>query len=227
MAVVTVGGLIDKASNLLFDVTNIKWPRSEWLYWLNVGQRAIVVLQPASTNEIEVIKLVAGARQSIPTHGWLLLDVIRNMGTNGTTPGRAIRVVSRHLLDTYNPSWNTDTAAAEVRNYVFDPQDQTAFFVYPPNTGTGYIEINYSYVPQDLTSEASLVTVPDAYESALLDYMLFRACSKATDVNQAAALAANYLGSFNAFMGAKMSAEQANDPNLGLNPGAPGTGGVS
>ena len=227
MASITVQSLIDKAATLLYDQTNIKWSRAEWLYWLNMGQRAIIVIHPASTNEIEVIKLVAGPRQSIPAHGWLLLDIIRNMGTTGTTSGRAIRIVPRIVLDSYNPNWYSDTATAEVRNYTFDVQNQREFYVYPPNTGTQYIEINYSYVPDDLTNEASVISVPDAYENALLDYMLFRACSKAADINAAAALAPAYLQSFNAYMGAKMSAEQANNPNLGLVPSPTTTGGVS
>lgn len=227
MATITAKSLIDKAALLLYDVTNIKWPRTEWLYWLNMGQRAIVILQPASTNVIEIIRLVSGPRQSIPTHGWMLLDIIRNMGTNGTTSGRAIRIVPRSVLDAYNPNWYFATATAEVRNYTFDPQNQREFYVYPPNTGTQYIEINYSYVPDDITSESSVVSVPDAYENALVDYMLFRACSKASDINQAAALAPAYLQSFNAFMGGKMSAEQANSPNLGLIPNVNATGGVS
>ena len=227
MAVVTVASLINKAATLLYDQTNIKWPRSEWLGWLNSGQRAIVVLQPSSTNEIEVIKLVAGTRQSIPAHGWLLLDVIRNMGTTGTTPGRAIRVVHRRMLDSYNPDWNTATASSVVRDYVFDSQNQREFYVYPPNTGTGYVELNYSMIPDDLTSEASTISVSDAYENPLLDYMLFRACSKASDINNGAALAAAYLQAFNAFLGGKLTAEQANNPNLGLQVDSASIGGVS
>lgn len=218
MATISAKNLIDKAAALLFDVTNIKWPRSEWLGWFNMAQRAIVVLHPNSNNTIAVVKLQAGSRQSIPVRGWLLLDILRNMGTTGTTPGRAIRIISRRLLDAFNPTWNSDTQNSVVRNYWFDMQDQTAFFVYPPNDGTGYIELNYSNVPTDVTDETTLMTIPDSYESAMLDYMLFRACSKATDVNQAAALAPSYLASFNAYMGSKLSSEQANNPNLGLMP---------
>jgi hypothetical protein len=218
VATITAKNLIDKAATLLFDVTNIKWSRAEWLGWFNTGQRAIVILHPNSNNTVAVVKLVAGARQSIPSHGWLLLDMLRNMGTTGTVPGRAIRIVSRKLLDAFNPNWNSDTASSVVRNYWFDMQDQTAFFVYPPNDGTGYIELNYSNVPTDATDETLVMTIPDSYEQALLDYMLFRACSKAVDVNQAAALAPSYLASFNAYMGSKLSSEQANNPNFGLMP---------
>lgn len=216
--IVSAKTIIDRVSRQLVDITNVVWSRSELLEWLSVGQRLVVMLQPNATGTIATIQLTAGTRQAVPSDGWLLLEVIRNMGTNGTTPGRAIRVVSRKLLDTFNPTWHSDTKSAVVQNYLYDPQDQTGFFVYPPSNGTNYIEINYSAIPAYLTSENQNLTVPGAYEEALTHYLMFRALSKN------AAFAANpqadsYLQLFNAVLGGKVTAEQANNPNLGLMPG--------
>lgn len=218
MATITVKSIIDKAANQLFDVPNIKWSRAELLGWVNMAQRLIVIIQPSSTNTIETISLQAGTRQHIPVHGWLLLDVLRNYSALAGSPGRAVRVVSRRLLDTFNPDWHTATAKKAVQNYVFDKQDQTAFFVYPPNDGTGFLEINYSTIPDDITSEASTLTVPDAYEDAILNYIMFRACSKQADFAPGMQMADAYLTTVNNLLGAKLSAEQANNPNLGLTP---------
>jgi len=218
--------IIDRASKQLLDITNVRWARADLLDWLSVGQRLITVMQPNSTNTITTIKLASGTRQSLPADGWTLLDVLRNMGTDGATPGRAVRVISRKLLDAFKPTWHSDTKSATVQNYLFDPQDQTAFFVYPPSNGTNYIEINYSAIPAPLTSESTALSVPDAYEEPLVHYVMFRALSKNAEW-AGSPQADMYLNLFNGVMGAKLSAEQANNPNIGLAPPTPQIGGVS
>lgn len=218
MGTVTAKTIIDKATIQLIDLANIRWTRAELLSWLNDGMRQIVLIQPSATSTTVSKKLDAGTRQSLPTGGWLLLQMYRNMGTSGTTPGRAIRIVSRELLDNFNPNWHTATAAAEVRNYIYDVQDQTAFYVYPPNTGTQYVELNYSAQPADLTSETDVIPIFDIFQSALVDYILYRACSKDAEYAPGLQLAQGYLSTFVAAIGGKAQTETANDPVQSLNP---------
>lgn len=218
MGTVTAKTIIDKASVQLIDLANIRWTRSELLSWLNDGMRQIVLIQPSASSTTVSKQLVAGTRQTLPTGGWLLLQMYRNMGTNGTTPGRAIRIVSRELLDNFNPNWHTATAAAEVRNYIYDIQDQTVFYVYPPNTGTQYVELNYSAQPTDLTSETDVIPIFDIFQSALVDYILYRACSKDAEYAPGLALAQGYLATFVAAVGGKAQTETTNDPVQALNP---------
>jgi hypothetical protein len=142
----------------------------------------------------------------------------RNMGTSGSTPGRAIRLVSRELLDNFNPDWHTAAAAAEVRNYIYDTQDQTAFYVYPPNTGTQYIEMNYSAQPTDLADENNVIPIFDIYQSALTDYILYRACSKDAEYAPGLQLAQGYMATFVAAVQGKAGTEAMNDPVQSLNP---------
>lgn len=218
MGTVTAKTIIDKASVQLIDLANIRWTRSELLSWLNDGMRQIVLIQPSASSTTVSKQLVAGTRQTLPTGGWLLLQMYRNMGTNGTTPGRAIRIVSRELLDNFNPNWHTATAAAEVRNYIYDIQDQTVFYVYPPNTGTQYVELNYSAQPVDLTSETDVIPIFDIFQSALVDYILYRACSKDAEYAPGLALAQGYLATFVAAVSGKAQTETTNDPVQALNP---------
>ena len=150
MGTVTAKAIIDKAAIQLTDISGVRWTRAELLGWINDAQRQIVIMSPNATNKISVVKLNAGTRQSLPSDGWTLLEVVRYMGTAGTTPGRAVRLASREQIDSFNPNWHSDTATVVPQHYIFDLQDQTAFFVYPPNTGTGYVEINYSPDPPDL-----------------------------------------------------------------------------
>lgn len=226
MSVITAGNLIDKAAVALFDTTNAEWSRSELLAHLNQGQRLIASLQPSSVATTANILTAIGSKQSVPSAGWMLLDVTRNMGISGSAPGYAVTTTSRKLLDAYVPNWNSAGSSAVTRNYMYDPQSPRQFYIYPPSLGTHYIEIVYAAVPADISSEATVITLSDAYEDALLNFMLFRAHSKdATFADPTRAQ--GYLSLFNMALNGKITAEQANNPNLALFPPAPqATGGV-
>jgi hypothetical protein len=226
MGTITAQSIINKASTLLLDTSNVRWTRAELLGWLNDGQRQIVTMSPSATNKVAVMKLVAGTRQNIPSDGWTLLNVIRYMGTDGTRPGRAVRITSQQLLDSYNPNWHSSTPSVVPQSYVFDQQDQTAFYVYPPNTGNGYVQLNYSPEPADLTSESQPIVVRDIFQTALLDYILYRACSKDAEYAPGLQLAMGYLQTFNLAMGVKQDAELKNSPNQSLQPRNPTTPGT-
>ena len=227
MGTVTAKTIIDKATIQLIDLTNIRWTRAELLAWLNDGMRQIVLIQPSASSTTAVVKLQAGTRQYIPEGGWLLLSIYRNMGTTGTTPGRAIRIISREILDGFNPDWHSDTAKAEVRNYIYTNQDQLAFYVYPPNTGTQYVEINYSDQPADLTSESQVIPIFDVFQSALVDYILYRACTKDAEYAPGLALGQQYSAAFVAAIQGKTESEVTNDPTQALSPRNPPVRGTS
>lgn len=226
MGTVTAGAIIDKAVIQLIDISGVRWTRAELLKWLNDGLRQIVLMQPNAMNTPGAVQLVAGTRQLLPTGGWMLLGIYRNMGTTGTTPGRAVRIISRELLDAFNPDWHTTTASAVTKNYIYDLQDQTAYYVYPPSTGTNYLEINYSLQPTDLTSESQVIPMFDVYQGPLLDYIMFRACTKDAEYAAGVALGQMYLTTFSASTSVKGQSETTGSPELGLlprNPTMPGS----
>jgi hypothetical protein len=129
-------------------------------------------------------------------------------------------------LDAFNPDWHTATASATTKNYIYDLQDQTAYYVFPPSTGTNYLEINYSVQPTDLTTEAQTIPIFDVYQGPLLDYILFRACTKDAEYAPGIALGQMYLTTFTAATGVKAQSETIGSPELGLlprNPSLPGS----
>ena len=221
----TAQTILDKVAKELHDINGLKWTRAELLAWLNDGLRQVVLFQPTATNTVAAVKLSAGTRQVLPAGGWLLLNVVRNMGTDGRTPGRAIRIVSRELLNGFNPDWHTDTATSAVRNFIYDLADQTNFFVYPPNDGTGYVEINYSNQPADLTSESQTIPMFDVYQGALMDYIMYRTCLKNVEYAPGAQLAAGYLATFMAAVQGKEASEIKSTPEQALGPRNVATGG--
>ena len=227
MGTITATSIINKAAIQLIDTSTVRWTRDELLGWINDAQRQIVLAQPNSNNVVVATKLVAGTRQRVPSDGWLLLDVYRNMGTSGTTPGAPVREISRRVLDSFRPTWHSETAVTAVTNYLFDLQDQTSFYVYPPADGTGYLEINYSAQPADLTAESQSIVLYDTVEPAILAYTLAMAFGKDAEFAGNAAMAKFYMDAFQAALGAKDKAEQSNDPVEGLFARDPGRKGGS
>lgn len=172
MATLTAGKLIDRASTLLQDTTNVRWPRTELLDWLNDAQREIVLLLPDAYAKTSSVTGTSGSRQQIPADGIRLIDVTRN------TSGRAVRQIDRAVLDAQYPNWHTDTPAAAAIHYTFDKRNPKIFYVYPPATAGASFEVVYSASPTDITSEASTITLDDVYATAIVNFMVYRAYLK-------------------------------------------------
>lgn len=218
LSTIAASTIIDKAAILLTDEGNDRWTRTELLMWLNEGQKAIVQIVPSANNKIGTMKLQPGARQMIPADGWLLLGITRNLGTDSTTPGPMIQLVERDILDRFRPNWYADTPSSVTQNYMFSLQDQPSFYVFPPSTGSNYVEINYSFLPKDVALESDAIKVRDVYAVALLDYMMYRAFMKDAEASPGSQLAATYYQSFLNLIGAKSQGEIENNPNMKLGP---------
>lgn len=172
--------IITRASRILFDNTKVRWPENELLDYISDAQRAIVQLRPDANAKNAVVALVAGSRQSIPTGGIRLLRVVRNMGSAGTTPGRAIREVSRLALDSERPDWHYTNPSSTVEHYTFDNMDPMRFYVHPSvaaSPGTR-VELIYSAVPAAVTAANQTLELADQYINPVLDWTLYRAYSK-------------------------------------------------
>jgi hypothetical protein len=218
MGTVLASAIVSKASIQLIDTSNVRWPQAELLGWLNNGQQQIAQLDPSSANSVAPLKLTSGTRQHIPTDGFIFFEAYRNLGSDGTTPGRVIRMASRQLLDAYNRDWHTTTPSPVTQAYLFNPIDNKAFYVYPPSDGTNYIEINYAKTPADIAL-TDPITLPDIYQNALLDYIMGRAYSKDTEVGSLT-VAQAYFQSFTAEVEASKATQTSTDASKALAPGA-------
>ena len=228
MATIQVNSLVSRAATLIQDATNVRWPTNELIDWLNDGQREIVLIKPQASVKNESVSLTTGStKQSIPASGVQLIDVTRNMGSAGNTPGDSIRVVSREVLDAQRPSWHSDVNAdGKIKHYMFDPRDPKTFYVYPKAPATAhYVEVIYSASPTD-ASAGGVIQIDDIYANALLDYILYRAYSKDAEYAGNAQLAVAHYQAFSNSLGAKTQNELSQNPNLsvaGFNPNVPGS----
>ena len=225
MATITAQQIIDKVEIILQDSTNVRWAESELLGWLNDGQREIVLLRPESYAKNESKQMTAGTKQALPATGVMLIDVVRNMGVNGSTAGNAVRVVTREIMDSQNPAWHAETPAAAIKHFMFDPRDPKNFYVYPPSDGTTYIEIVYAAAPTDVNAVGNTITLDDIYMGPLIDYILYRAYSKDAEFAANATLASAHYQMFTNALTAKGANIMANNPNISttpFNPNVPG-----
>lgn len=226
-----------------------RWPEHEIINWLNDGQVAIAKFLPLACSRVDAIKLVAGTRQSIatiaaadckpgdgstptqPIYGKQLLNPRRNMGADGLTPGAAIRVVERDVLDSQDPDWHTRTGST-IRSLVFDPQTPRYFYVSPGVTGNVWMELAYTADPIAIPAggvpgaelylfagaSTTTISVDDEFVDDLVNYVVARANmaeKKWADKGAADKHAALFLGSLNAKVAAVMGA----NPNLTTLPG--------
>ena len=225
---------------------------TELVDWLNDAQVALTKFLPAACSRVAALKLVPGTRQSIEKilianckpaeggtpafdiYGTQLLDVYRNMGADGLTPGRVVRRTERKVLDSQSPTWHTVVGSA-VSSFMYDPATPRYFLVTPgvpaeglwieaaftaqptriPNTGTPGSEL---YKKDGASTEK--ISVNDEHRDDLINYCVARANMKPvewTNADKAAAFSQMFLNSLNA----KVTALTGTNPNLKQLPFAP------
>lgn len=214
MSTITAQSVVNKVQVILQDTTGVRWPDSELLDWLNDGQREIVLYKPNAFIKNLAVRMAGGTKQSLPADGVQLIDVVRNMGTNGTTPGRAVRITMREVLDSQLPDWHSETPNSVVKHYVYSLLDPKNFYVYPPQpaAGQGYIELVYGASPAD-TTLVGTITLDDIYQNVLVDYILYRAYSKDTEYAADQNRAATHQNAYIAALTGKAKVEVGANPN--------------
>lgn len=168
------GDLIEPLRQRLSDITGETYRDPDVVSALNLAQLATVNLRPDSSQKREVVKLEPGTYQKL-TPGLpvnRVLDVMRLMGADGETPGRALRRVERSMLDATAPAWHSEQGAPV--EWVFDDRRPDVFYLHPGVTGDLYVDVVYSSVPKWVSSAGDPFTVDDIYLPALQEYALYQ-----------------------------------------------------
>jgi len=117
-----------------------------------------------------------------------LVNIIRNMGTDSSTPGPAATEADLDAINKLVPEWSTETAAEEIDNFMRIPGMDASFMVSPPSDGTGYVQMVYSATPPTTTYdtdgdwEDDKIPISDEFIPALPDAMLYNAYDDDTDI---------------------------------------------
>ena len=214
MGTILASAVITDVGAILDDPGWQKWTRASHLVRLNNAQRMIVTMKPEANVNQASTQLAAGTRQSIPTGGIALIDVPRNMGTDGSTVGDAITVADKESADALVPDWQNADSSATVLQFMFDLRDPAKFYVYPPqpSANQGYVDIVYSYTPAEVAAVGNAISLDDIYKGVLVDLICYQALAGENDpVKQQRAY--GHLQSAEKFLGYKESKEAQNDPN--------------
>jgi hypothetical protein len=175
----TVGAIVDVVRKKAQDESDYDFTDSELLVLYNLTLRKIVSMQPKASSKNVSRQLSAGSLQQIPADGLQLISVRRNMGTDGTTPGAAITEVDVLNMNDLYPDWSTDSQTSAIQHFMRSIHAMNEFYSYPPNDGTGYAEIEYSYAPAMAVYDAAgaweseKIPLNDDYVNAVPDGMLY------------------------------------------------------
>ena len=215
--------VIRRAVETLQDTTSIRWPINELVRYLNDGQREIVIHRPDSMVTNASHSLAAGSKQTIPSNGAKLIEVIRNSGGSK----RAVRLCNREILDAQSPGWHNLAGVTELLHYMFDPRDPKTFYVYPPAGAGASVDLVYAAYPTDIvepadgalyTAVSGNISLPDIYGNALGDYVLYRAYTKDSEYAGNAQRAVNHYTAFANSLGIELKATLAVAPVTEGNP---------
>ena len=220
--------LLDRARRIIQDETSVRWPLAELRFWLNDSLRELALYRPQAFSSSFPFALQVGTYQVIPDSYSQLIRVPRNLKSLAESPrlpGPTIRTVDGDLLSAQSRDWNDPSitpASAIVRNVVFDISNPQAFWVYPPNDGTGVAEIIAVKVPVGIASPSDPenitlydidLDVIDIFGNAIVDYILYRAYSKDSQFSGSAQRAIACYQAFGNAIGVNIQNANSINPN--------------
>lgn len=212
MAGISAAILIKRAGFLLQDEEYVRWTVPELISWINEAAGALVSIRPSAGAKLVVLPLVAGTQQTLDDNVVQLLDVVRNVAVDGVTPGRSIRLAERHLFDSTDPDWHTRPGKSVIKHYIYDDRTPNIFYVYPPALAGTKVQASLTVIPAQLTAETDTLDLDAQFESALVNYVVFRAMAKDSEYANGA-IATGYYQAFQAALGGKDAGEQSVSPN--------------
>lgn len=234
----TAKDVLERAGIILLDESYVRWEVAELAKWLNDGLLAIVVQKPSATAQTITIPLVEGTLQTLQPGQNSILRPVRNVRgeKSDRMPRKVLTVVGVESINALKPDWHDPYSvryAQQVKHFIFDEANPRAFYVYPGNDGTGYMEAVISVTPQpispsgepdELESYAVPLSVDDIYFNALLYFVLHRAYSKDAQVAGAAQRAVMYYQQYANELGIQVTVETNMSPNAkaGVGGGAVG-----
>jgi hypothetical protein len=168
--------IIDGARSILRDATNtattpFRWDDDHLLRALSRAQREVVRVLPSANPIRSAFKLTRGAtlQNVIPTTAFQILEIPRNMGADGKTPGRRITKEVREMIDARVPDWHFGRAGKSIESWTQEKEERRLFYAFPrpDNNVDVWVEILYSDCPTRIEDANLKITVDDVYEYPL------------------------------------------------------------
>ena len=213
---IPVSDIFDRVTDLLLDkereADKCRWSDDELIRWINDSRMAILTRRPQALAKIATVELVGGTKQGLPADGVQLLDIIRNMGMTGETPGRSIRRTDRQNIDDMDLYWHKGAQSAEISQFTYDDRTPKTYFVQPPAKAGTHIDISYAAIPAPVSAAGDELDIGLENMDAVVNYVCYRAKSKDSEYANAAEAAAFY-GAFGDAIGVTTQAQAGTSPN--------------
>jgi hypothetical protein len=217
--VISVKDILTRTRIVLQDGASVRWPLPEMTLWVLDGAKEIALFQPSATAVTIKLDMVLGTKQTVPDGYQGIMRAVRNLTEDGTVGGLAIKAVNREVLDQQSENWHDPAVVGfkkTVRHVIMDIQDPMTFYVYPGNDASGMIETTLSAIPvltgtpadPDALNDYASVTIPliAVWQSALVDYVLYRSYSKDTQFQGAEQRASAHYNQFRGAIDARAAA---------------------
>lgn len=199
----------------------VRWDSRELVQYLNDGLLLFAQARPdLFSTEAASHALVAGVRQTLPTGGFKLFEVLANAAGTAVTP------IDQKILNACVPGWRGVTQAANILHFMFDPRQPAYWECYPPATNGTTARLRYAAyaAPVSLPSASALpsavsgdVPAPDVVINPLREYILYRAKSKDADYAPGVLAASQtHLANCERQLGAELAATAATAPRKAL-----------
>lgn len=190
---ISTSAILPRCSERLQDAGFVRWTTVELLRHLYDGVQALITARPDVYTTTTTIIPVAGARQTLPSDAIALVDVLNNTATSK----RAVTKVSQALLEATNRDWMSATGSDISLNYMYDLRTPRTWYVYPPASGTGSVDLVYSVFPTEVTVVGGGYDISQQWQNVLLDYVLGRAYAKDAEYGGNATMSAAHMAAFN------------------------------
>lgn len=191
--------IIDTARDILRDVrlSAQRYTDLNYLAAINLGQRAMVHLNPDTNVVVEKWQLQAGALQTLPDDCKDFRRLVRNRGVSGQLMGAVIVPVSQEAMDRADADWYNDTPSVDVVHSI-KPDGKNEFYVWPPQPATtSYVDAEFVKIPEDIASANDNISVRDEFASALpywcASYLLSQDNEDASSMSRAEKYSALFL----------------------------------
>lgn len=202
-----VQDIVRAAQVTLQDEGGDRWPAAELVRYARDGTILLLQVMPWERSvSIEFVPAV-GARQELPA------DAIKPLEIECNAQGRmrAMTRVERYDLSAVDRDWLSRRPEPELIHWMFSQNEPRSFYVYPPASDKARLELTYCQYPPaidepvgPLWSDVSGDTGIEAkWNTALLDYVLYRAWSKDAEYAANAQLSGGHLSAFLAAIGAQ------------------------
>lgn len=167
--------IINKARIVLndTDAAGYRQEDPELLAWVNAGLKEVAVLRPDLFQAVGHIECAADTvEQSIPfASAQRLVTVI------GVHDGPAVTPFDLASMQAFSRNWKQATAG-EARQWSSHPSDPLRFYCYPKAPAGQLLDVLFVKNPAQVGLADPIIDVPLTFESALVDYVVYRAESK-------------------------------------------------